>query len=167
MNEEPKSLAGPAHQMTAAEREAVAVCSKLRRGELKPSELGSTPETSGYSFLRDEFPRWMEDEKWDALAKKFCYGPKHNPALIKFAYITGWHIDGSWGQERGEDVYKLLFSDKTNTRYFSAGVENGHFIRDGAAQFHEYLVAKYGQEEDSSLEMTGKSLENELVEYCL
>jgi hypothetical protein len=81
--------------------------------------------------------------------------------------VCSWEIDGSGISH--EKLSKILFSDKTDKQFFSVFVENGHFIKDGANQFYDYLVQKGVSAEELKEKMAQpqvKILEDLIVDFA-
>ena len=70
--------------------------------------------------------------------------------------VCSFGIDGPSLSE--ESLFKILFSDKNDKRFYTMGVENGHFIRDGAHYFYEYLVEKKIDPKDLEKKLKVKQL---------
>ncbi|CAE7823604.1 unnamed protein product [Symbiodinium sp. CCMP2456] len=120
-------------------RESLEVCRQLSEGELALEDLGKSPETQGYKLLRDLLPAWLS--KHEKMTAKHV-PPSYDYTLWRFAQVCGFEIDGHGPGWSEESLCKILFSDKSDKRFYTMGVENGHFIRDGAHHFYEYLVSK-------------------------
>jgi hypothetical protein len=61
------------------------------------------------------------------------------------AYLADVVVDGgSWesGEGHGDRVYKILFTDASDQRFFSLGAENGHFRGNAANLFLEFLCSR-------------------------
>ena len=65
--------------------------------------------------------------------------------LMIIAYLADVVVDGgSWesGEGHGDRVYKILFTDASDQRFFSLGAENGHFRGNAANLFLEFLCSR-------------------------
>lgn len=164
-----KRPAAAEQQVAAAqsrrEEKALEVCRRLTDGELKLEDLGKTPETRGYVLLRDVAPQWLAKNKQE-LRGFYQYGTDN--VLTEIAHTVSVMIDGGGEWDDLDKICKILFSDKTDTQFFTLGVENGHFIRDAANQFREYLHKKYRPRQlDAQWKSScRKILENLMVEFA-
>jgi len=152
------------------ERAALEVCRRLTEGELSIKDLGRTPGTEGYVLLRDVAPSWLKKDDHKNLARTWIDGADVN--LVLLAHICAWEIDGGdlahAGAGRGEESYKVLFSDRADKHFFSAGVEDGHLIGDSANQFREFLASRHSPESLAKAMKASplKFLEDELVDFA-
>mmetsp|Transcript_29530 Transcript_29530/g.60877 ORF Transcript_29530/g.60877 Transcript_29530/m.60877 type:complete len:210 (-) Transcript_29530:63-692(-) len=148
-----KGKSNPHQERLDNAREALEVCRQLSEGELALENLGKSPETEGYKLLRDLLPSWLsKHEKMTAKAVP----PSYDYTLWRFAQVCSFEIDGPSLSE--ESLFKILFSDKNDKRFYTMGVENGHFIRDGAHYFYEYLVEKKIDPKDLEKKLKVKQL---------
>ncbi|CAK9010946.1 unnamed protein product [Durusdinium trenchii] len=136
--------------------EAIWMCQQLSDGKLNPESLHR-----GYVLLRNEAKKWVNSPKTQKLVNDLKQ-PADNWYHFMFAYVCGFMIDGVL---QLNEVYKVLFSDEKDKRFFSCGVEHGHFIRDGANQFFEFLKAY--QVSDFEAAIKGESSDMKLLEDLL
>mmetsp|Transcript_36638 Transcript_36638/g.67167 ORF Transcript_36638/g.67167 Transcript_36638/m.67167 type:complete len:216 (+) Transcript_36638:32-679(+) len=157
------------------------VCRKLNSGEVKERDLGNTPDTVGYTWLCYEASAWIRkkvnkgrvDRMRELIQEGVDEGDKEvvegedNPDLIMLAHVVSWEVDG--GSVDEEKIFKILFSNRDNTKFYSIGVEGGYFIRDGANQFREHLAKEAKTRKvlpAAGIEKCDmKCLENELVDW--
>ncbi|CAE7318996.1 unnamed protein product [Symbiodinium sp. CCMP2592] len=134
--------------------DALEVCRQLSEGELALENLGKSPATEGYKLLRDLLPSWLS--KHEKMTAKIV-PPSYDYTLWRFAQVCSFEIDGADSLSE-ESLCKILFSDKHDKRFYTMGVENGHFIRDGAHYFYEYLVKKKVDPKDLEKKLKMKQL---------
>ncbi|CAK0846009.1 unnamed protein product [Prorocentrum cordatum] len=145
--------------------EALSICRRLESGELKVADLGNSPDTKSYDLLRNLAPKWLASENHQKVVQDLqeCY--PGDPAFSEFAGIVAYAIDG--GPVSHRQIYKILFSDASDKRFFCVGVENGHMIGDAANQFREFLETKCRPEDlrEAMASSPLKLLENMWVEF--
>ncbi|CAK9077430.1 unnamed protein product [Durusdinium trenchii] len=147
------------------EEEAIWICQQLTHGKLKPKNLRRTTGDAGYVLLRHEAKKWVTLSSVQELAYALK-PPEEEWYRFLFAHVCSFMMDGILQVNR---MYRILFSDEKDIYYFSCGVEHGHFIRDGANQFFQFLKAYEVTDfkaaiEDKSSDM--KLLENLLVKFA-
>ncbi|CAE6966497.1 HERC2 [Symbiodinium natans] len=138
------------------EKEALWMCQQLSDGTMSPESL-----TRGYVLLRHEAKKWVNLPKVKELVSRLKQ-PADNWHHFMFAHVCSFMIDGIL--EDGK-AYKVLFSDEKDTHFFSCGVEDGHFIRDGANLFREFLEDYEVRDFEAAIK--GKSSDMKLLENLL
>ncbi|CAK0880634.1 unnamed protein product [Prorocentrum cordatum] len=123
-----------------AQDEALSVCRRLESGELKVADLGNSPDTKSYDLLRNLAPKWIASEHHQEVVRNLQGRYPGDPAFSEFAEVVAYAIDG--GPVSHRQMFKILFSDASDKRFFSVGVEDGHMIGDSANQFREFVKTK-------------------------